>query len=274
MKENKMTQHQRDIQEILSVKNLQEKYFRQNHFDVYNRILNWSDNFKDCDFKSKLVWFVLDIKDFPICKICGQKVKRCITLWQYKLQPERIYLCSTKCTRLNTVRKQREHCMQLYGVPNISCLKSIKDKKKQTCIEHYGVSNPSQVAEIQEKKKITNLERYGNESAMKSDIIKNRLKESVFNKYGVDSVMKVPKIIEKLKSTNRERFGSDWFLGTKECIEKTRKTCREKYGVEWIADIESVASAKSQAQKNLDPDIVLARIASLYETGDLKNEEK
>lgn len=56
---------------------------------------------------------------------------------------------------------QRKTFLKKYGVINISCLDSIKEKKKTTTFNNYGVDNPAKSENIKTKQKQTMLDRYG-----------------------------------------------------------------------------------------------------------------
>lgn len=113
----------------------------------------------------------------------------------------------------------------LYGVKNISQIKTvskkakksnidrhggvgfsskkINEKIKQTNLARYGVENPTQSEIIKEKTKQNNLKKYGVEYFVQSNVFKEKYKNSCMKKYGVDNSSKNPEIKKKISDKNK-----------------------------------------------------------------------
>lgn len=117
----------------------------------------------------------------PVCKTCGGKVAfsgtKKVSFYEH---------CSCRCTQLD---------------------KNVRDKNKETCLQQYGVENGAQAPEIQAKMKATCLKRYGAENAFASEIIKQKIKEQNLQKYGVENAAQRKDIIEKRKATCIKKYG-------------------------------------------------------------------
>lgn len=138
--------------------------------------------------------------------------------------------------------KSRQTKLERYGDPNYSNIK----KQRQTCLEKYGVKHPLQNEHIKEKSKQTCLEKYGVEYSFQSDIVKGKsektklekygdphfinhekYKQTCLKKYGVDNSFKYEIIKKQIKETCLEKYGDENYRNT----EKHKQTCLEKYGV-------------------------------------------
>ena len=105
-------------------------------------------------------------------------------------------------------------------------------KNKQTCLNKYGVENPSQVNQFKEKAKQTCLTKYGVSNYSKTKEFNKKRTQTCLEKYGVENPFQVSEYIEKANQTRLEKYGSYSFPKTKEFDKKRTQTCLEKYGVE------------------------------------------
>ena len=100
--------------------------------------------------------------------------------------------------------KQKDICVEKWGVENYFQLDRTKEKIKSTNLEKYGVEHYAQTEECKKRTKETNLEKFGVDNCTKSkDIIKKR-KESNFLKYGVEEPITLP-LVRGKNITDAER---------------------------------------------------------------------
>jgi hypothetical protein len=128
--------------------------------------------------------------------------------------------------------KQKELCLEKFGVENYFQIDLIKDKIKKTNLEKWGVDNYTKTDEYKEKSKNTNLEKWGVDNPSKLEEIKDKIKKTNLEKFGVDNYTKTDEYKEKSKKTNLEKFGVDNYTKTDEYKEKSKKTNLEKFGEE------------------------------------------
>lgn len=83
--------------------------------------------------------------------------------------------------------RQKQTCMERYGVDNVSKLPETHEKYRQTCIEKYGVDSPFKNPEFLEKRKQTNLEKYGAEYYIQTEEGQAARKQTMLDKYGCDA---------------------------------------------------------------------------------------
>jgi len=76
-------------------------------------------------------------------------------------------------------------------------------KQKETCLQKYGVISPTLNKEVRRKQEETCLERYGNKTTFKCESIKNKGNKTKLDKYG-DLNYNNP---DKMKRTNLQRYG-------------------------------------------------------------------
>jgi hypothetical protein len=133
---------------------LRESYFINNHNELYNDIVNFT-NITDISFKERLWYWVNDIKYEFSCK-CGKKT----TFNKNWLDGYRKW-CSPKCAQTD---------------------KSTKEKRKKTVQKKYGVDNIAKLEETKKKQESTNLERYGTKSSFQNKDVQKKWKDKVKNK--------------------------------------------------------------------------------------------
>lgn len=180
-----------------------EKYLCINYYEFFCYL---KEKYSDSEsISERLYRYYNDIKEIPVCPICGNK-NRFISFSKGYTKH-----CCYKCTQQDKeVRKKlKDTNKKLYGE---DCYSKFIEKSKQTCLEKYGDEN------------------YNNSE---------QLKQTCLERYGVDNPMKSKEIQEKSKKTCLERYGSNYVFTSKSFIEKkkeyeekSKKTCLEKYGVE------------------------------------------
>jgi hypothetical protein len=171
---------------------------------------------------------VTTIEQFPKCHFCKENLVR------FKIDGFGFSdTCSTTCgVRYAGTKngdsevakkaniKRKETVLKKYGVPHISKLEKIKEKKKETAIsnygslknayietakktiqEKYGVDNISQLDECKEKKQETSISKYGTHYPWQSEKGKEEQKLGVQKKYHVDNVSILDSVKEKKIST-------------------------------------------------------------------------
>ena len=128
--------------------------------------------------------------------------------------------------------KQKDLCIEKFGVDNYFKLDSVKEKIKKTNLEKYGKENYTQTDEYKEKSIKTNLEKYGKENYSQTDEYKFLVKQTNLDKYGKESYTQTDEYKEKSIKTNLEKYGKENYSQTDEYKERVRQTNLEKRGVE------------------------------------------
>lgn len=183
-------------------------------------------------------------------KYCSLKhEKQCINCNETFLIRSRDFnkreLC-TKCSRKNSVIKQKETNMKKYGVDNPMKSSIVKEKTKETNLKKYGKEYYVQTDAYKEKVKENNQKNFGVDHTFQRTDVKNKISESRKNldnneinakraktnteKYGIDNVAKLNSIKEKIKQTNLNRYGVEMSLLNPEVAAKRKKTWDKKYG--------------------------------------------
>lgn len=142
--------------------------------------------------------------------------------------------CSKYCATHNELRrtKTKETLLANYGVVNVFCLDSVKNKIKQTCLQRYGVEYAQQTDLVKEKAKQTNLKKYGTVCSLWNEEIHQKSLNTLKKKYGVDHSFKIDSVKEKIKSTNLERYGVENPMQSEKIRKQAEQTCLKKYGVD------------------------------------------
>jgi hypothetical protein len=145
-----------------------------------------------------------------------------------------------KCIQINRIQKQKQTCLKIYGVENISQLQEIKKQKKETTLKNYGVESPLQSEEIKEKTKNTCMDKYGVENPNQNKEVREKTNKTCLEKYGGFSPMCNIEIQNKSKVTCLINYGVESPLQSEEIKEKTKNTCMDKYGVKFALQAEEV----------------------------------
>ena len=200
-----------------------------NNYKRYPNIKNFLDNvYSDSkEYIEILYRLVNNIKNKPICPICGNKIN--ISCKSHIGFPK---TCSIKCSRKLTNIKGKETKLKLYNSSTYNnsikrfntCIKKygsytlfkteyFKEKSKETCKNKYGVEynlqiedihnkgvKRSQDIDIKEKRNKTILKKYGVNNISQSDIIKCKKEETFIKHYGVKNNFNRPEIQKKCNS--------------------------------------------------------------------------
>lgn len=111
----------------------------------------------------------------------------------------------------NNIEKNKQTCLERYGVSNVSSLPKVRAKVAQTCLEKYGGKAPACSKEIMNKMRQTNLEKYGVEDySLTEDFVRN-LKKYNLETYGYESYTQT----EELKEN---AIGQIWGAGSKKYL--------------------------------------------------------
>lgn len=135
--------------------------------------------------------------------------------------------CSKYCATHNELRrtKTKETLLANYGVVNVFCLDSVKNKIKQTCLQRYGVEYAQQTDLVKEKAKQTNLKKYGTVCSLWNEEIHQKSLNTLKKKYGVDHSFKIDSVKEKIKSTNLERYDVENPMQSEKIRKQAEQTC-------------------------------------------------
>jgi hypothetical protein len=114
--------------------------------------------------------------------------------------------------------KKKQMLLDIYGVVNVSQLKSVQNKREETWMKNYGVKNPSKAQvnrdkikdawpDTDRKRKETMLEKYGVDSYNKTAEFQSRRKATWVEKYGVDNPTKNADIrLKSMMSNSKSEY--------------------------------------------------------------------
>lgn len=130
----------------------------------------------DLSWTEKLYWHFNDIKEHPVCKICGKPVKFINFQQGYQIY------CSKKCSNADPEKKEltKEIMEEKYGGTGFAS-KEIREKAEATSEAKYGVKNNMQSEYWQQSVKKKQMEKYGG-IGNGSEIIKAKYKETMARK--------------------------------------------------------------------------------------------
>jgi len=155
------------------------------------------------------------------CDICNTKKE--ITYHSYirnlKTSKNNTYTCQKCC-----IIKNKETCIEKYGVEFPMQSKDIIKKRKENNLKKYGVDEPAKLKEISDKAKRTKKLLYSKENYNNSE----KMKKTKFDKYGDSSYNNS----EKIKKTCIEKYGVDNVFKTSDVQKKKKKTTIDHYGVD------------------------------------------
>lgn len=185
-----------------------------------------------------------------VCDYCGEEFER----RYFDLIKGRKTVGKDACRKCFTI-KQKDVCMELYGVSCIFEREDIKEKIKETSLQKYGVDKPSKAEIVKSKMAKTNLERYGGKCTLQAPEIKAKAEETLMKNYGVKNPFESKEIQKRIAITNEERYGPGNIAHTPEIAQKIKDRNLEKYGVEWAGQ---------------RPDVIEKIHQSFYENGTVK----
>ena len=122
------------------------------------------------------------------------------------------------------------------------CAKCQPLKNKEICMEKYGVTNGSQIEQSKIKAKQTFMEKYGVDNPMKHEEVKSKLQENCLDKYGVKYFTETKEFKEKAKQTFLENYGVENPFASETIKNKIKETCKKQYGTEYAAASKIVRS--------------------------------
>lgn len=203
------------------------KLFIKKHYpEFYEYLLDTYKNYNYTKFTELIYCYQNDIKEHPLCPICGKELPF--------LDFNRGYqkYCSLKCSNLSpeVQEKKKQTSLKNYGVEHAAQAKEIKDKMINTCIErHGGIGNASE--STKRKQFQTMKEKYGSEHALQNESLKEKAIKTVTENYGGIGLSS-DIIREKVTRTNIERYGVENTLAAESIKDKIKQTNLEKYGYE------------------------------------------
>lgn len=170
----------------------------------------------------------------------------------------------SKETLENRIKKTAKTKLDRYGSETYNN----SDKNKQTCIERYGVDNVSKSSSTKAKMKQTNLRKYGVENPFQAESVKAKIKQTTLNKYGVEYISQtkdhkkqvhdfwknisedqLSEIRKKKAQTCIAKYGVSNVMHVPEFQDKLEQTCIEKYGVPTYLMTEEVRLTTSNDSK-------------------------
>ena len=242
------------------------KFIKEND-ELYNFMINYfPDITEDNTGPTELLYRIVnDIKEVPVCMVCGKKLK--FKRWRrgYGL------FCGEKC------KKTEEGCKIInkliedsvykhYGVYHPTQSKEIKEKIFNTNLLKYGVKMPGQLEECREKRKQTCLEKYGCEYATQSNIVKEKTKKTCLKKYGNVFFLSSPDVKERIKKTNLQKYGVSNVWCSKAIREKIKNKNIEKYGNAVYALSEDMKKRQEVYRQNLTAEMIQEKIKKQKQT--------
>lgn len=228
-------------------------------------------------FSHRLIWYFLDIHDYPICSVCGkpnEMIPNIKLIDDYVKHPQIIHLCKNHYYSSDYYQnKMKSIYISKFGVDNPNKLQIVKDKIQKTVHDRYGKDGLS-CKEIRDKRISTCLKKYGTEYSCQSEQVKNKIqkifnekynghplrdksiqekfKKTCLNHFGVGHPMMSKEVKDKAYQTNVNNHNGKFFTNPQKC----KETCLEKYGVENVS--------QNQEIRNKIHDIVISRYGVDY----------
>ena len=195
------------LQSIVTGRSSLKDWIQKNYNEFYEYLIN---TYNIDDFKAMVYMYYNGINQIPTCPVCGKNVKfhgnkygfaqycgsKCAreseeSISKYKATNiERYGIDYTKVIS----KKVNDTKLKRYGKSGYNN----PEKNKETCLEKYGVDNPMKNKNVQEKSKQTCLEKYGSEYYITSQVgLENKrnyvykAQQTCLDKYGVISPMQI-----------------------------------------------------------------------------------
>lgn len=242
---------------------LRYSYFLNNHFDIFNNIINFCVDI-DIPFNQKIWHWVNDKPTYYLCK-CGNRTN----FNKNWLNGYKIY-CSSKCSQSNIETKEKRKLTNIekYGVDNVAKLQEVKKKQEDTNLKIYGSKSSFQNKDVREKWKRKVKEKYNVDHIFQLDSFKEKSEKTSFEKYGVSHYVKSDEYIKKTIEKNREKYGEDWYTQTNEYIDSSKKSNNIKFGKDYYSQTEKY---KDSVKKT---NIVKYNVDWYYQSDDFKEKSK
>lgn len=195
---------------------------------------------KDISFAEKLYWYRAGINTYPLCPICGKKLKLTNSNVGYQRY------CSSKCSNSADDKKQKTAVTNIkrYGGVAPACDDKIKTKMKSTNLERYGVENISQSKEHYEKNIQTRVKKYGG-CGNASKTSKEKYTQTCIERYGCDNPMHSKQIQERLADSNIKKYGVKSPFSLSSVRQKIYDTCLRRYGIPHFNNIDQISKTMS-----------------------------
>jgi hypothetical protein len=190
-----------------------EKWLKHHQPELYNKIINYSKEFKyDLSFKEKIWFYFNNLTERPKCKTCGKEIK-------FRERFDKPYgdFCSLNCINNNKnemIKRQKATFQRKYNVDFYPEHEDFIKKQRKTKLEKYGnenYNNPKKMAKTKlikygsqkycnHKKYIeTCKEKYGVENFSKSNEYKDIIDKKFRNIYPDINIVKITKNKVKIK---------------------------------------------------------------------------
>ena len=232
----------KSISSIITGRSSLKNWLYKHYPEFYQYLI---DKYNINDFKAMVYMYYNGIDDVPKCVVCGKPVKFHGHAYGFSK-----YCCSKcareskesieKYKATNIKRYGEDYSKVISKKVNETKLKRYgksgynnPEKNKETCLDRYGVDNPMKNKIIQEKAKQTCLDRYGVETYLKSD----------------DYLNKKQYYIEKAKQTCLDRYGVINPMQLDEYKKKVNETCLDRYGVKWNCMREEAHNSRNSNSK-------------------------
>ena len=228
---------------------------------IYDDIIqNTPVVFSNTTISTKVYCYLNDIEQLPTCKICGKQLddinasvkngfkgtcsnKKCKTAYKYQRTTDAVmkkYGVSNVYALKSVIDKTAQTKLQRYG----SKTYNNSEKNKQTCLQKYGVENAAQTLQSKNNSQKTCLEKYGVKYSFQADSVKAKIKQTSLEKYGVDNPGCSEASLEKIKNTLQQHYGEDIkslgdLLKIPEIKAKAQATTQRKYGVKYNSQSEA-----------------------------------
>ena len=177
----------KSVSDIITGRSSLDNWLKNNYYEFYEYLIN---TFTDAlSIKERIYMFYNNINKRPVCNSCKKPVK-----FHGYIKGFGKFCCpkcaqNDKTTRDNYMKSVKEKYgedafkvfskksentkLKRYGDKNYNNT----EKNKQTCLERYGVDNPMKSKKIREKSKQTCLKRYGVENITQSEHYKSMKNE-------------------------------------------------------------------------------------------------
>lgn len=221
----------------------------KNRYPEFYEYLN--NNYpNDLSMGEKLWWYYNDVKDYPVCSICGNKVTFInITKGYHRF-------CCISCGKKGTMEQCNQTKINRYG----SATYNNREKAKQTSLDKYGCKIPCQSKQYIEHNKQVRIERYGSYNN------KEKSKSTKLYRYGDENYNNR----DKAKQTTQERYGQQAFNNR----EKAKQTTQERYGVDNVFQAEEIQNKREQSMLEKYGVIYAQQSEKIRETTRTNNKKK